>query len=265
MSKIGLIAGEGQLPIEFLRSSRAKTEKIVVFAIKGMADPAIEKEAEKVYWIEIRDYAKSVFIVVKEGIKHLVFLGKIKKNAIYDDNVDIEGKKALKGLPDKKDTSFFKEGERRLKLLGIDVLSAAEYLSHLLPEKGVITKTAPDARLEADIEFGFEVAKKLAGMDIGQTVVVKDRTIVAVEAMEGTDVTIARGRDIAGDGCVMVKVARPVQDMRWDVPTVGPGTMVKLMESGYSALAIEANRMYLVERERFIKMADAAGITVKVV
>jgi DUF1009 family protein len=116
MGNIGLIAGEGQLPVEFLRSARKKGEKIVVFAIKGMADASIEKEADKVYWIEIRDYAKCVFIVVKEGIKRLVFLGKIKKSAIYDVNVDQEGKKALKGLSDKKDTSFFKEGEKRLKM-----------------------------------------------------------------------------------------------------------------------------------------------------
>jgi DUF1009 family protein len=141
---------------------------------------------------------------------------------------------------------------------------AGDYLEHLLPEKGVISRTVPDPRMEADIEFGYEAAKKMAGMDIGQTVIVKDRTIVAVEAMEGTDATITRGREVAGDGCVMVKVARPVQDMRWDVPTVGPDTMTKLMENGYSAVAIEAGRMYLVEKERFLKMADAAGMAVKV-
>lgn len=265
MGKIGLVAGEGQLPMEFLRSARAKGEKVVVFAIKGMADASIEKEAEKVYWIEVREYAKSVFIVVKEGVKHLVFLGKIKKSAIYDDKVDSEGKHALKGLHDKKDTSFFKEGERRLKLLGIDVLSAGEYLSQLLPEKGVISRKMPDERISADIEFGFETAKKMAGMDIGQTVIIKEKTVVAVEAMEGTDATIARAREIAGDGCVMVKVARPVQDMKWDVPTVGPDTMTKLMENGFSAIAIESGKMYLVEKERFLKMADAAGIVVKVI
>lgn len=265
MGNIGLIAGEGQLPVEFLRAARGKGEKIVVFAIKGMAEESIEKEADKVYWIEVRDYAKSLFIVVKEGIKKLVFLGKIKKSAIYDNSVDQEGKKALKGLPDKKDTSFFKEGEKRLKLVGIEVMYAGEYLAHLLPEKGVITKTVPSRRVEDDIEFGYEAAKKLAGMDIGQTVIVKDKTIVAVEAMEGTDATIARGKEVAGEGCVMVKVARPVQDMRWDVPTVGPDTMTGLARNGYSAVAIEAGRMYLVERERFLKMADASGVAVKVI
>lgn len=265
MGNIGLIAGEGQLPIEFLRAARAKGEKIVVFAIKGMADASIDKEADKVYWIDVREYGKSVFIVMKERLKHLVFLGKIKKKAIYEENFDNEGKKALKGLLNKKDTSFFKEAERRLKMMGIDVLSAADHLSHLLPEKGILTQKQADEKTNADMAFGYETAKTLAGMDVGQTVIVKEGNIVAVEAMEGTDATIARGREIAGDGCIMVKVARPVQDMRWDVPTVGPDTMTKLMENGYSAIAIEAGRMYLVEKERFLKMADAAGIVVKVI
>jgi UDP-2,3-diacylglucosamine hydrolase len=121
----------------------------------------------------------------------------------------------------------------------------------------------PDDRVVGDMLFGFESARKIAAMDIGQVVVVKDRAVVAVEAMEGTDATIERARSIAGKGCVMVKVSRPEQDMRWDVPTVGPETVARLAENSFSGMAIESGRMFFLDRDRALRLADENQIAVK--
>jgi DUF1009 family protein len=264
MDKVALIAGGGTLPLEFIRSAKKTGDKVVVFALNKMASPELDKEADKIYWLDIGQYAKFVFFIMKERVRKLAFIGKVDKSIIYKEKKqDDQTREGLKTLKDKKDYSIMEEITRRLKQVGIEVIDGKKYLSHLLAEKGLLSKTTPDERIEEDIEFGFETAKKLAGMDIGQTVVVKNKTIVAVEAMEGTDATIDRAGPIAGDGCVMIKVSRPQQDMRWDVPTVGLETMKKLAENKFSALAIESGRMYLVEKDKFIEMADSSNIAVK--
>jgi DUF1009 family protein len=266
MDKIGLIAGSGTLPLEFLKKARERGESVVVFALEGMASRKIEEAAEKVYWVNIGQYKRYIFVLFKERIRRLVFLGKVEKNVIYDkESYDEEGEVILKNMLDKKDSTIFDEITKRLRVLGIGVVKGTDYLSHLLPEKGVLSRREPDERIKADILFGFNVAKKLAGLDVGQTVIVKGKTVVAIEAMEGTDATIARARSIAGEGCVMVKVSRPDQDMRWDVPTVGSDTMSKLIENEFSALAIESGKVYLLEKEKLIEMADQKNIAVEAI
>jgi DUF1009 family protein len=266
MSRIGLIAGKGALPLEFAHSVKNAGEKVIVFALEGMASPEIEKIADKVHWVNVGQYKKFVFLLLKERIRQLAFIGKVQKNLIYErEDFDKEANVGLKNLLDRKDTSIFEEITKRLRMLGIEVIEATRYLSHMLPEKGSLSQETPDAQLEADISFGRKIAKKIAGMDIGQTVVIKDKSVVAVEAMEGTDATILRAKEVAGEGCVMVKVSRPEQDMRWDVPTVGPDTMAKLIENGFKALAIESGKMFLLEKEKTLKMADEAKIVLEVI
>ena len=259
MGKIGLIAGGGVLPLEFVRSAAKKGEKVVVFAIEGAASTELEDAADKVYWVKIDQYAKFLLLLVKERIRELAFLGKVEKNNIYRDIY----KKELVDVYDKRDYSIFDEVAKRLKKLGVTMIEGTRYLSHLLAEKGILGEVQPDERIGLDISLGFETAKKITDMDIGQTVIIKSGGVVAVEAMEGTDETIERAGRIAGEGCVMVKVSRPGQDMRWDVPTVGPRTIEKLAENKFSALAIESGRMYLLEKDRFIEMADSSNIAVK--
>jgi DUF1009 family protein len=266
MGRVGLVAGSGSLPVEFVKSAREKGDTVVVFALQGMASSQLEREADKVYWMNIGQYKKFVFLLLKERIKRLALVGKVSKNLIYKEEVyDEEAKALLKNLRNKKDYSILEEVTRHLSRIGIEVIDGMRYLSHLLPDKGVLTRTMPDARIEGDIKIGHDVAKKIAGMDIGQTVIVKDKAVVAVEAMEGTDAAIARAREIAGGGCVMVKVSRPNQDLRWDVPTVGPETMTRLSENGFSALAIESGKMFLVNKEETVRVADANGIVVEVI
>lgn len=266
MGKIGLVAGSGTLPMEFVQSAKKQGDKVVVFALEGMTSPEIEDLADKTYWITAGQYKKFAFLLLREMIRQIAFIGKVRKEVIYDNNLmDDKASSGLKGLKDRKDTSIFNEITKRLNMVGVEVVEVTRYLAHMLPDKGVLSRGTPGRELEADISFGYETAKKLAGMDIGQMVVVKDMSVVAVEAMEGTDATIRRAREVAGDGCVMVKVGRPNQDMRWDVPVVGPDTMTELIKNGFSALAIESGKMLLVEKERTLEMADGAGIIVKVV
>ncbi|MFQ5952345.1 MAG: LpxI family protein [Candidatus Omnitrophota bacterium] len=266
MGKIGLIAGSGVLPLEFIRSVKEQGDKVVVFAIQGMASPELEKEADRTYWLNVGQYKKFAFLLIKERVRKLAFVGKVEKSVIYDkENYDKEAREGLKKLQDRKDTSIFNEITKRLNSAGIEVIESTRYLSRFLPEKGVLSSAAPDSRVKEDISFGHNIAKKIAGMDVGQTVIVKDKSVVAVEAMEGTDETISRAKKIAGDGCVMVKVSRPDQDMRWDVPAVGLSTMTGLIENGFSALAIESGKMFLLEKEKMLEMADKAQMVVEVI
>ncbi len=263
MEKVGLVAGSGILPLEFVWSAKKLGEKVVVFALKDMASPELEKAADRVYWLGVGEQKKLVFLLLKERIRKLSLLGKVDKNNVYKmKDEDPESKKILNDLRDNKDYSILAEITRRLKLIGVEVVDNMRYLSHLIPEKGILGLTAPDKRVEEDLKFGYDIAKKLAGMDIGQTVVVKGRAIVAVEAMEGTDEVIARAGRVAGKGCVMVKVSRPDQDFRWDVPTVGPATLEKLAEHSFAAIGLESRSMYIIEKEKMVRFADDKGISV---
>jgi UDP-2,3-diacylglucosamine hydrolase len=266
MKKIGLIAGGGTLPIEFIRAVKKSGDSVVVFALVGMASPEIEAEADRVYWLKIGQFTRFIFLLFKERIRDLAMLGKVSKTAIYQTEThDVAGRDMLRKIKDRKDYSILKEVTRRLKHIGVEVVDAKRYLAHLSPGRGILSRTTPNKDTSLDIRFGYDAARRLADMDVGQTVIVKGQTIVALEAMEGTDSTIERAADIAGPGCVMVKVSRTKQDMRWDVPTVGPSTMERLIKGGYSAIAIESGSMFLLEKERFIRMADEAGIIIEVI
>jgi UDP-2,3-diacylglucosamine hydrolase len=265
MRRIGLVAGKGSLPVDFARSARDKGERVIVFALKDLADPRLEEIADKVYRMELTQYKRFFFLLIKERVRRLVLLGKFEKSAMYDKGgIDKRYSRDLKKLSDRKDYSILQEITKRLRRIGVNVVDALEYLPHLLPEKGTLTCSAPDARVKGDIEFGYGIARKLAEMDIGQTVIIKNRGIVAVEAMEGTDAALERAASLVGDGCVMIKTARPDQDMRWDVPVVGPDTVKKLADNRFSALAIESGRMFVVDMDKVKQEADLAGIVIEV-
>ena len=266
MGKIGLIAGAGSIPVEFVKAVKAKGDKCVVFALNGMASSRLEQEADKVYWLNIGDYKKFAFLLLKEMIRKIVLLGKVEKKVIYAQTKnDVEYDDTLKKMDNKKDYSILKEVTKHLAKIGVEVIGGTEYLSHLLCSKGVITEACPNARVQKDINFALNTAKKVAEMDIGQTVIVKDQSVVAIEAMEGTDAAIERAYNIAGVGCVMVKVSRPKQDMRWDVPTIGPDTIKKLVDNKFSGLAFENSKMFLLEKDLVKELSDKANLTVEVI
>jgi len=264
MKKIGLIAGGGSLPSEFIKQAAAKEEKVVVFALLGMATEKAVRDAHKVYWIKIGQYAKFAFLLARERIRNLALIGKVDKKVLFSEKYDTEAETALKKLKNREDYSILEEITRHLKKIGIEVIDGKEYLSHLVPEKGVLSVIRPDEKIRGDIDFGYAIAKQIAGMDIGQTLIVRDKTVVAVEAIEGTDEVIKRALGLAGRGCVMVKVSRPKQDSRWDVPTVGPETMRLLAENGFSALAVESTKMFLIDRRETIDIANINKIVLQV-
>ncbi len=263
MSKIGIIAGSGSMPLEFIKAAKKREETVVVFALKGMASEELEQAGDKLYWMELGQIAKFGFLFMKERIRHVALLGKVEKNVIYKKtDQDSTYKEGWKKLANKKDYSILNAITSGLAKLGVDVIDTSKYLCDLYPGKGVLTKTLADEDLNKNIEFGAPIAKKLADMDIGQTIVVKNEAVVAVESMEGTDATIDRAGGLAGEGCVMIKMSRPDQDMRWDVPAVGPETMKKLIDNKFRALVLDHEKLYLIEQEKLLSMADEAGITV---
>jgi len=264
MKKIGMIAGGGNFPLEFAKAVKRQGDKIVVFAIIGLASEKLNDIADKIYWLNIGQFTKFTFLLLKERVRELILLGKINKNVIYNEKIDKKAQDMMNTIKNNNDYSVLEAITKKLKILGIKVTNGRGYLTGLLPARGCLTQNLPEPSVQEDISFGYGIIKKIAGMDIGQTIIVKNKAVVAVEAMEGTNETIKRGKQIAGEGCVMVKVARPDQDMRWDVPVVGLETIAFLVEHGYKALAIESKKMYLIEKDQFLQLADNAGISVQV-
>ena len=263
MSKIGIIAGSGSMPLEFIKAAKKRDETVVVFALKDMASPELEQAGDKIYWMELGQIAKFGFLFMKERIRHVALLGKVEKKLIYENNdQDSTYKDGLKKLSNKKDYSILNAITNGLAKVGVEVIDTSKYLCDLYPGEGVLTNTPSDEDLDKNVGFGTPIARKLADMDIGQTIIVKNEAVVAVESMECTDATIDRAGELAGDGCVMIKMSRPDQDMRWDVPAVGPETMKKLIDNKFRALVLDSGKLYLIEQERLLAMADEAGITV---
>ena len=193
-------------------------------------------------------------------------LGGIKKANLYKDIAkDKYAEGVLKISRDNRDETLLKSAANRLWWLGLYLKRPTDYLKKLLPEKGVLTKRFPTKNEYSDIKFGYKIAKKIAGADIGQTIVVKDRSVVAVEGMEGTDEVIKRANALCGEGAVVIKVARPKQDMRFDVPLVGIKTIQSLIEAKASVLALERKRTYLIDKNSLIKLADDNNISVVII
>ena len=266
MKKVGIIAGAGELPIIFARKARKNGVKVVGFAIESMATADFDKECDKVYRLNIGQFKKFLFLLIFERIQKIVMLGKINKSEIYKKaEKDEKAIEFLKSPGDKSDYTLLGKITKGFQKIGIEVISGTEYLSDLFPPKGILTKKFPSENQREDINLGLNVARELARLDIGQSVVVKDKTIVSVEAMEGTDKTIERAAALCGEGFTVVKVPRPKQDMRWDVPVVGPDTLKVIAENKGRVLAIEEKKMFLLKREECISFADKNDISIVVV
>lgn len=267
MSRIGLVAGEGKLPLVFARVAQEKGDTVVALGLKGITSPELEKNVEKMHWVPWGNLQKAILIVATARIKKITMLGKLRKDVLFKDekDLDADAKKILDKIKDKKDYAVLNEVTSVLKKFGIDVMDSTAYLKDLIPSKGILTKRAPSETELADIEYGREVAKSLSGFDIGQTIVVKEKTVIAVEAMEGTDETIARAGGLINGGFVVIKVARPDQDMRFDVPLVGLETVKALVKAGGRVLALEANKTLLMDRTEIIKFADESDISIAII
>ena len=267
MARIGLVAGYGDLPVIFARLAKDKGDTVIAFGLEGVTDPRLGDVAHKMHWLKWGSLQKALFLLATERIKRIAMLGKIKKDVLFKENeaLDDQAKSIMKKAGDKKDYAILNEVALMLKKLGVEVIDSSDYLKDLIPQKGTLTKRSPTESEWADINYGKDVASKLAGLDIGQTIVVKDKTVIAVEAVEGTDAAISRAFGLVRGGFVVVKAARPDQDMRFDVPLVGIGTLRTLIDSGGSVLALEGKKTLLIDKEELIKLADDKNISIVII
>ena len=261
----GLIAGNGRFPFLVLEGARSQGIEMAVIALKEEASPELEKVAKRLHWVSLGELSKAIELMQREGVQQAVMAGQVKHNKIFSAiRPDWKLAKLLISLPRKNTDSLIGAVAKILEEEGIRLVDSTLFLKPLLPDAGVLTKRSPSSEEAADIEYGLQVARHIAGMDIGQTVVISDRACVAVEAMEGTDETIARAARFAeGKKLVVVKVSKPGQDMRFDVPVVGLPTVESMKKAGATALAIDATRTLLFDREKLVKLADEAGIAIQ--
>lgn len=263
----GLIAGNGQFPFLVLEGARSQGIEMAVIALREEASPELERAAKRFHWVSLGELSKALDLLHREGVKKAVMAGQVKHNKIFSSiRPDWKLAKLLFSLPRKNTDSLIGAVAKVLEAEGIQLVDSTVFLQPLVPLPGILTRRAPDPREAADIAYGLGVARQIAALDVGQTVVISDRACVAVEAMEGTDETIERAaRLTAGKPLVVVKVSKPSQDMRFDVPVVGLPTVELMVRSKVTALAIDARRTLLFDRSRLIEVADAASIVIQAV
>jgi DUF1009 family protein len=260
---LGLIAGSGRFPIEAARGARRAGRRVAAIAFHEWTDPALEAEVGSVCWLHAGQVEAAVDFMRAAGVREAVMAGKVPKIALLDQaetlRLDPSAIAMLRGLQDQRDDSILQLVAGYLASRGVRLLSQLEFVPHLLARTGPLGSVKPTPDAEADIRFGWSVAKNIAGLDIGQTVVVKDRAVLAVEAIEGTDEAIRRGGSLAAGACV-IKVASRDCDLRFDLPTIGHDTASALVEARINALAFEVDRTVVIDREKLVEVADEHGI-----
>jgi hypothetical protein len=260
---LGLIAGNGVFPRLVARGAREAGVEVVACAHVGETDPEIEREVASCTWVRVGELGKIIRTFKQAGCERAVMAGGIKKARLFSGfRPDLRGAAFLARMRTLYDDKLLRGVAAELESEGIRVIASTEYLPRLVPAPGVLSRRAPKAKERADIAYGLEVAKTIGSFEIGQTVVVKDGLVLAVEAVEGTDAAIRRGGELGRGGAVVVKVAKPQQDLRFDVPAVGPETIRLMAEVGATVLAVEAGRTIILEREAALEAAAAAGIAV---
>jgi DUF1009 family protein len=259
--RIAIIAGAGEFPILMAREFSRRGVETVVVAIKEEADRSIEAEVARTYWQPLGRVGGLLKVLKREEIQKAVLAGKVHKTRIFRDfRPDVKALTLLWGLRDRKDDTILLKVVDVLKEEGIDLLPQTTYMEAFLPEPQVFTERQPTAEEEADVEFGAAAAREIGRLDIGQTVVVKRGSVLAVEAIEGTDQAIRRGGSLGNGGAVAVKVAKPSQDPRFDVPAIGIDTVVACLDAGVGVLAVEAQKTFFFQREEAVALADRRGM-----
>jgi len=238
---------------------------MAVIAIKEEAAPELEAQTKRLHWVSLGELSKTIDLLHKEGVTQAVMAGQVKHTKIFSAiRPDWKLAKLLFALPRKNTDALIGAVAKILEDEGIRLVDSTLFLKPLVPEAGVLTQRAPSEEEVVDIEYGLGAARQIAGMDIGQTVVISDKACVAVEAMEGTDETIARAARLAnGKKLVVVKVSKPKQDMRFDVPVVGLPTIEQMRACGATALAVDAGRTVFFDREKLIELANQVGIAIQ--
>ena len=266
--KLGLIAGNGRFPFLVLDAARSMGHDVTVIAVKEETFPDLNDAAAsaraRIHWISLGELGKCIAHLKEAGASHAVMAGQVKHTKIFAGGIVPDAKflSVLMKLPFRSTDGLIEAVASVLRDEGIELLDSTSLLKPLLAGTGVMTRRAPSEDEQKDVAFGYEMADAVAGLDIGQTIAVKHRAVVAVEAMEGTDEVIARAGLLAGSGVCIVKVAKPRQDMRFDVPVVGAATIRAMRTAGATALSVDAGRTLRFERDEMIAAADEAGIVI---
>jgi UDP-2,3-diacylglucosamine hydrolase len=266
LKKLGLIAGNGKFPLIFAAEARREGYTVVAVAHRGETPQEIESVAENVTWIQVGQLGKIIRTFKDAGITQAAMAGGIRKVKLFSNfRPDLRGIRFLAGLKSREDDALLRGVADELAQEGITVLESTLCLPDIVPKEGVLTERAPSPAQWEDIRYGFRLAKEIGRLGIGQTVVVKGGVVVAVEAVEGTDAAILRGGKLAHSGCVVVKVSKPRQDLRFDVPAVGLDTIRNLHAVEGAVLAIEAEKTILLERDEMLREASRCGVIVAAV
>ena len=264
MKKIGLIAGNRKFPLLFAQSARKQGCQIIAIAIKGDTSPKLKKLVDKIYWIGLAEFGKMFDILKAQGVQEVVMAGQVSPHRLFSKEItkSQELKEILQNLKDKKTDTLFKAVAQKLEAAGLTLLDSTLFVEEYLPKKGTLTKHEPDFNTWEDVYFGLTLAKAVASLDIGQTVAVKSKAIVAVEAFEGTDNLIRRAGKIGRGKIVIVKVSKPNQDMRFDIPVIGLNTIKNLAKAKAKCLAFEAGKTLFIDQEESLRYADKKGIAI---
>src|SRR5438067_8949101 len=261
--RYGLIAGNGQFPFLVLEGARRAGVSLAVAAIREETDPKIERVADKLTWVGIGQLGKMIRFFKREGVEKAIMAGQVRHVQIFSGALpDVRMLKMLLGLPRRNTDALIGGVAAELAKEGIELIDSTYFLRDHLAAVGTLTRRAPDERERGDIAYGLEVAREIARLDLGQTIVVRARACVAVEAMEGTDATVRRAGQLARGRLTVVKVAKPDQDMRFDVPVVGVPTIETMIEAGATCLCITAGKTLIFDREEMLRRADEKRIAV---
>lgn len=262
MPRIGLIAGNRKFPIILACEAKKRGYSIVAMAIKGETNASLSNHVEKIYWLGLGEFSRILKICQNEKIIEVVMAGQISPHQLFRSQIrnSPELNSLLDSLKDKRADTIFGAVAKRLEEKGIRILDSTFLLGEFLPQKGALTRRQPDFSQWENIYLGLDIAKEIANLDIGQSVAIKDKAIVAVEALEGTDNLIKRAGRITRQGTIIIKVSKPNQDMRFDVPVIGLNTIKNLVRIRAAGLAIEAEKTLFIDRQRAIKLSDKQGL-----
>ncbi len=265
MERVGIIAGSGDLPLHVAEEAVGRGYQVVAIAFPGFTDPAVEEHASEVFWLRLGQLKKAIAALKSHSINRVIMAGKIEKSNLMNPwnlRPDVRALKMLRSLDDWRDDTLLAAIANELMKDEIVVEEITSWAGSLMAPAGVITRRSPTQEQWKDIAFGRTMAQGIGGLDIGQTVVVRNAAVIAVEAIEGTDKAIARAGELGISGTVVVKMAKPNQDMRFDVPGVGPSTIDSMIAAKAAVLAIETGKTMISKRDEMAQKADKAKISV---
>ncbi len=259
---IGIIAGSGEFPRMAARSARAQGRRVVVCGFVGHTDPALEAEADAFTLLHLGQLGKLIEFMKSQGVREICLAGAVSKPKALDLRPDLRVVRLLFSLRGKGDDAILRALAGELEREGLRVVQASQLVPELRGAAGALSSRQPGEEEWEDIRFGWPIAQTLGKLDIGQALVVRGGIVVAVEAMEGTDETLARGGRLGGKGCTLIKIFKPGQDERLDQPAIGAKTIEVMARHGYACLAFEAGNTLFFEQEKALALADKAGIAV---